>query len=255
MELNFVRGSKDSARGHALLYFINASDPNEIWATYMVILPIKVDITKYVPPFLMNQVGELSPKDFSAFAFPPAPEQVESYKFLEELACRRDDDIVFGGTFAPSDVTTSMMSVNETMESYADVYLQSIPQQEIEPISTENASNLGVNEVLYGLMGDVDKLNELTRLAGQLRFALEGSDNKMVKEVEGDLLGLANFMPDNNKIYRLIETIKAEGNASVKLAELYLKRCFHLVQEEYIKLGELESEIRSLESGSEGIPK
>ena len=73
--------------------------------------------------------------------------------------------------------------------------------------------------------------------------------------MEGDLLGLANFMPDNNKIYRLVETIKSEGNASVKLAELYLKRCFHLVQEEYIKLGELESEIRSLESGSEGIPK
>ena len=148
-----------------------------------------------------------------------------------------------------------MMSVNETMESYADVYLQSIPQQEIEPISTENPSNLRVNEVLYGLMGDTDKLNELTRLAGQLRFALEGGDDKTVKQVEGDLLGLANFMPDNNKIYRLVETIKSEGNASVKLAELYLKRCFHLVQEEYIKLGELESEIRSLESGSEGIPK
>ena len=148
-----------------------------------------------------------------------------------------------------------MMSVNETMESYADVYLQSIPQQEIEPISTENPSNLRVNEVLYALMGDTDKLNELTRLAGQLRFALEGGDDKTVKQVEGDLLGLANFMPDNNKIYRLVETIKSEGNASVKLAELYLKRCFHLVQEEYIKLGELESEIRSLESGSEGIPK
>ncbi len=255
MELSFVRGNQDSAKGHALLYFSNVSDSDDFWATYLVILPIKVDITKYVPPFLMNQVGDLSPKDFSAFAFPPAPEQVGSYKLLEDLASHRDDDIVFGGTFDPSDVTTSMMSVNETMESYADVYLKSVPQQEIEPIPTENSSSLGVNEVLYGLMGDADKLSELTKLAGQLRFALEGSDGKMIQEVESDLSGLANFMPDNHKIHRLVETIKSEGNANVKLAELYLKRCFHLVQEEYIKLGELESEIRSLESGSEGIPK
>ena len=33
------------------------------------------------PPFLMNQVGDFSADDMSAFAFPPAPEEVEDYDF------------------------------------------------------------------------------------------------------------------------------------------------------------------------------
>jgi ribosome-associated protein YbcJ (S4-like RNA binding protein) len=33
------------------------------------------------------------------------------------------------------------------------------------------------------------------------------------------------------------------------LAGLYLQRCFHLVQEEYVKLGQVEQEIKVLESG------
>ncbi len=254
MDIDFERGNRDKPKGHALMYFRNSSDPEDIWATYLVIWPIKVDISKYVPPFLMNQVGELGPKDFSAFAFPPAPEQVQSYGFLEELASLRDDDIIFGGTLNPTDVASGMMSVNEAVQRYADMYTAIASQHEPDEISEEGSANVGVNEVLYGLMSDGDKLNELTRLIGRLRFAMEGADEGMVKEAEEDITLLAKHMPENNKISRLVETTKAQGNLNTRLAELYLKRCFHLVQEEYIKLGELESEIRTLESGSEGIP-
>ena len=70
MDIVFDRGSKEEPKGHALLYFRSRSSLEEIWVTYTVILPITVDVTKYVPPFLMNQVGELGPKELSAFAFP-----------------------------------------------------------------------------------------------------------------------------------------------------------------------------------------
>ena len=62
MEIQFDRGDRDKPRGHALLYFRNKSDPDEVWVTYVVIMPISVDISKYVPPFLMNQVGDLNPR-------------------------------------------------------------------------------------------------------------------------------------------------------------------------------------------------
>ena len=66
MDITFDRGSSDRPKGHALLYFRSSSDPDQIWVTYLVILPITVDVSKYVPPFLMNQVGEMGPKDLSA---------------------------------------------------------------------------------------------------------------------------------------------------------------------------------------------
>ena len=34
-----------------------------------------------------------------------------------------------------------------------------------------------------------------------------------------------------------------------KLAGLYLQRCFHLIGEQYVKVGEIEDEIRVLEAG------
>ena len=77
MELKFEIGDSSQPRGHALLYFTDASS-DKIFATYVVLLPITVDVSKYVPPFLMNQVGDTVPGDMSAFAFPPAPEEIEN---------------------------------------------------------------------------------------------------------------------------------------------------------------------------------
>ena len=72
MSLDFTYGKPVSPRGHALVYFSDVQEQN-YYASYIVLLPVTVDVAKYVPPFLMNQVGELGPGDMSAFAFPPAP--------------------------------------------------------------------------------------------------------------------------------------------------------------------------------------
>ena len=250
MEITFDRGSREQPKGHALLYFRSTSDPEEIWATYLVILPITVDIAKYVPPFLMNQLGEIGPKDLSAFAFPPAPEKLESYRYLEELAEKRDDDILFAGTINTSDVPSSLMSVNEAVQQYAQSYSEiASPQLPSESPDSEASSGLGVNEILYSLMSDSDKLGELTKLVGRVRYAVEGSEANLIKETEADISFLAKHLPENHHIDRLVEAAKAGGNEGTKLADLYLQRCFHLVQEEYVKLGRIEEEIRALKAG------
>ncbi|MCH7745256.1 MAG: hypothetical protein IIC84_04200 [Chloroflexi bacterium] len=249
MDIVFDKGSAAQPRGHALLYFRNSANPEELWATYLVVLPILVDVSKYVPPFLMNQLGEFGPKDLSAFAFPPAPEQIADYTYLEKLATAREDDILLGGSINPSDVASAMMIVNEVVQKYAELCSGVMPtEQSQEAIPIDETEGLGINEVLYGLMSDGDKLSELTKLVGQLRFAVEGGEEALANEAEMDIVTLARLLPESNQISRLIEVTKANSARDAKLADLYLQRCFYLLQEEYVKLGEVEAEIRTLEA-------
>ena len=241
MDIIFESGSKERPKGHAILYFRSATDSEEVWATYMVLLPISVDISKYVPPFLMNQVGA---KDLSAFAFPPAPERVEGYAYLEGLAASRDDDLLFGGTFSATDVSSALMLVTDAVQQYAEVYASIVGLPEV----VEEMGEASVNEVLYGLMSDADKLSELTKLVGRLRFSSEGGEDALVKEAEADIKVLSGYLPGDHQVGRLIDAAKAEDSRGAKLADLYLRRSFHLIREEYVKLGEVEAEIKTLET-------
>ena len=250
MDLTFDRGSREEPKGHALLYFRSTSNTQEVWATYMVILPITVDVSKYVPPFLMNQVGELGPKDLSAFAFPPTPEQVESYAVLESLAQQRDDDVLYGGDIDPNDVAQGMMSINEAVQEYAELYGRhapalGAPQDEQD----EEEEGAGVRDVLYELMSEGDKLEELTKMVGKLRFGVEGSDPRQVEEAEQDIRLLARHFPENHNIARLVRAAKADDRHSAELADLYLRRCYFLVHEEYARLAEVERRLTELEDG------
>ena len=112
MDVVYERGSREAPKGHALIYFRSSSDRDEVWVTYAVILPISVDVSKYVPPFLMNQLGDVGPKEMSAFAFPPAPEKLSGYGQIENLPLGdrerevfhlvRQDPFVLGIVMAPS---------------------------------------------------------------------------------------------------------------------------------------------------------
>ena len=252
MDIIFESGSKERPKGHAILYFRSATDSEEVWATYMVLLPISVDISKYVPPFLMNQVGEIGAKDLSAFAFPPAPERVDGYAYLEGLAASRDDDLLFGGTFNATDVASALMLVTDAVQQYAEVYASvvGLPRVAEEVVEAEGETGeASVNEVLYGLMSDGDKLSELTKLVGRLRFSSEGGEDALAKEAEADIKVLAGHLPGDHHVGRLIDAAKAEDSRGAKLADLYLRRSFHLIREEYVKLGEVETEIKALEAG------
>ena len=254
MDLVFEKGSDEQPKGHALLYFRSSSDPEELWVTYLVILPITVDVSKYVPPFLMNQVGEIGPKDLSAFAFPPAPERLGSYSVLEEMANQRDDDILSGGTLNPEDTPAGMMSIHEAVQQYAEIYAK-VAGVSTEPdeLEDEDAEGLGVNEVLYGLMSDSDKLSELTKLVSRLRFAIDGDDQSLIKETERDIGLLSRHLPRDHSVPQLVEAVKSSDSHSAAMADLYLKRCFHLVQEDYAKLAQIEEDLKALEgSGSPG---
>ena len=168
MDIVFDKGSNEQPKGHALLYFRSTLDNNEVWVTYLVILPIMVDLSKYVPPFLLNQVGEMDGEHLSAFAFPPAPERLGDYSKLEEIAVERDDDLVYAGSINPDDMSSAMMLANEATEKYTALYSQIVGGIYANESNESSSSDESVNDVLYGLMSEEDKLGELTKLVGRL---------------------------------------------------------------------------------------
>ena len=242
MTLSFELGKIESPRGHALLYFKD-SVQGDFYATYIVLLPITVDVSKYVPPFLMNQVGEFGPGDMSAFAFPPAPEQVEGYDYLVDLAKKRQDDLLDGGEVTGTDVSSSMMKVNDVVQEYLELYEETYGTEALTLDESESASELHVNDVLYSMMTEPDRLNELTKLVGRMRFAVESGENSIVKEVESDINALSEYLPETFQIHRLLKWATAVSDESSHITDLYLQRCFHLSREEYKELGEIEAQI------------
>ena len=250
MDFSFDRGSAESPRGHALIYFQNSQDAGEVLATYLVILPIQVDVTKYVPPFLMNQFGDAGPSDLSAFAFPPAPEAVDGVERVHELAKARDDDVIFGGTVATSDIMTLLSAVNDAIGWYselcADHPVENVAAEQPDD-ADEGEDDLNVDDILYGLMSDQNKLSELTQLVGRMRDAVSGGDFALAGEIRAEIITLGRHLPENHQIPRLAEAASSEGENAGRLANLYLQRCFHLMAEEYVMLGKVEDEIRGIE--------
>ena len=249
MDLIFERGDVANPKGHALVYFTSSGVPEEVWATYLIVLPIKVDVTKYVPPFLMNQMGELGPKDLSAFAFPPSPEKIPDRRFLDQLADRRDDDILFGGPVGADDVSSAMFTVNDLLQSYAQVYSESSSASvEAEGNDEGRAAEVGINEVLYGLMSESDRLGELTKLIGRLRYAVDGNEESLVRETEDEIDLLSRHLPDDLHVPRMVAAVKAADDRGARLADLYLQRSFHLVREAFAEMGTIDRQIETLEA-------
>jgi len=250
MALNFQVGDPTSPRGHALLYFEGQEQPPRYYATYIIVLPISIDMVKYMPPFLAPHAQDLTNQDLSAFAFPPIPESVENLPHLKSIAQLRSDDVLYGGSIDSGQTTNLLASVNEIVQEYGQVYLKCMkiaPPNQITP-NQEEAVGLGVNEVLYELMGDRDRLNELSRLVGKLRFAVEGNDQRQIQEAQDEVQLLAKSLPIQYKIPDLVEAAKTPSRAGGELAHLCLERCYKLADEDYVRLRELEDRIEELET-------
>mgnify|MGYP001038906327 CR=1 FL=1 len=245
MNLNFERGNAESPKGHAFLYFTSDSSKTAYFATYLIIQPINVDVSKYVPPFLINQMGDIGSDDLSMFAFPPSPEQVEGMDDINSLAQTREDDVIYGGQISVKDPASMIMTVNEILEQYANLY------KETNRMLTETTSmaevGTDVNEVIYSLMSDIDKLEELTKLIGKLRYAADDAGGELSKETEDQIRLLSKHLPANHEIPKILQAAKESDSKGQRLADLYLKRSFHLINESFADLGELEQEIKKLE--------
>src|SRR5207244_6697747 len=158
--LDFERGSADSPCGHALVYFSNPTDGATL-ATYIVVLPISLQLAKYIPPMLAAQLPMLDLGSTGAVPIPPVPQPVESRDFLERLADLRRDDLIAVGTLNPGDVGRAMTLVADTAQQSAQLYetgLKPLPSGSNETNDGGAGGEICAKEAIHGPMDQAQTL-------------------------------------------------------------------------------------------------
>jgi hypothetical protein len=249
--LTFRVGSPDRPRGHALVFFHDSDSPDEVWATYLVVAPIKMDLGKYIPAAFASQLsGQLSAAAPSAYPLPPVPEKFEGgLSALERLAELRDDDLIDGGTLRMSDPIYALQPVTDIGGQYAEQctsYFASEPMPESSASAASASASVDVDELLLQVMPDREKVSRLARLSGTLRYAIDGGDKRQIDETVVEMERVARHLGDKYRPSELIEAARSPSPSAAQLAQLFIERCYKLVDEDYAALAEIDRRIETL---------
>ncbi|MDE2765396.1 MAG: hypothetical protein OXI25_03065 [Chloroflexota bacterium] len=254
MTLDFRIGSSDAPKGHALLYFTDAANGRTL-ATYVLVLPIKMDIAKYLPPMLASQLGSIAGgpmgSGLGAFAAPPVPEEAPAVGALERLARLRNDDLIDGGSLDASDVARTMQAAADAVQEYAALYqshADSVPEVAIAEADRlqDAAASSDVNRVLFELLSDRDKLAELAKLIGVLRFALDRGNAELAGETEAAMAALEALLPKHYWVERVRAAAKDLSGPGETLSRLLIDRSYRLLEEDFAGVEQLERQIEAL---------
>jgi hypothetical protein len=252
--LTFRAGDPNRPRGHALVFFRDGESADGVWATYLVVAPIKMDLGKYIPAAFASQLaGQLAASGPAAYPLPPVPEKFEDgLAGLERLAELRNDDLIDGGTLRMTDPLYALQPVADIGAQYAErcaSYLASQPvAAETELAGATNAGTLDVDDLLLQVMPDREKVGRLARLAGTLRYAIEGGDTRLVDETVSEMQRVSRHLTEKYRPAELIAATRSSEPRAAQLAELYLERCYRLVDEDYAAMADLDSRIEKLRS-------
>jgi hypothetical protein len=255
MMLSFEQGDPGRPKGHALLYFKDRSDPSAIFATYLIVPPISVEISKYIPPMFAAQFQQMGARSgITVFPYPPIPERVEGVEQLERMARARGDDLVSGGSIDASSPESLLMSVQEAAQLYFQSYssyIDSVPAQPQAEAIPETAESVDMDDLLYGLMGDRERLAELTKLSGQLRYAVSGRDERLAQDTVAQIRGLGKYLAEKYRAEEIAQAASRPGPDGDRLTRMYLDRAYKLLNEDYEGLQQLERDIQEFDSASD----
>ena len=247
MQLAFERGDPKRPRGHAVVYFRATSDPTMILASYVVVPPISMDFSKFIPPMFAAQLPGILPSGPQVFPLPPIPEKVESMAYVEALAAAREDDLVNCGTADPMDVQRLLMLMTEVAGQYGSLY-ENRPPIEDQPAQEDAGALPGVDvdELFMSVMSDAEKVGRLAKMTGTVRYAVDGDDRALLDETIQEMERIGRHLAFRYKVAELIAAARDPKPHSGKLAELLLQRCYKLAGEEYDALKALDAEIEAL---------
>jgi hypothetical protein len=245
MATPFEIGNPEKPRGHALLYF-RTSGSSEVLATYVVVLPIAINPAKYIPPaFAARMPQEMTA--VAATALPPIPESMGSVEEVRRLAHLRDDDLLFGGV-VDMEPERLMMATHEIAQEYSARYARMVETLPSVPAPAEEIS-LDEDALRWAMMSEKERIGELAKLTGQLRYAVDGGDTHLLEIAVTQIERLRQSLPEKYRIAEFLAAAKRPDEAGRRLAELYIERCYRLSNEEYEKLASLDQEIDTLERG------
>jgi hypothetical protein len=102
-------------------------------------------------------------------------------------------------------------------------------------------------ELTLALMPDSEKLGELVKMTGALRYALEVRDQSLQKETLTRMQLLAKHMPAKYWPDRIMDEASRPG-ADAALLQLYVERCYKLLEEDYPAVAQLDERIKAASS-------
>jgi len=185
---------------------------------------------------------------------PPMLEEGSTLEQLEILAERRDDDMVDLGSINPRDDGARMQLVAQGCQEYGQYYVSYASTfarlNAIEPAEAEAVplDDLDTDELLLQTMNDRQRLEELSKLVGVARYAIEGHDNTLLQDTRKRMTHIARLMPEKYRGTELITAATETGERGSHLAQLYLERGYKLLDEEYADIPRIERTIRELQN-------
>jgi hypothetical protein len=258
MQLRFLQGDAQAPKGHAILFARNSFNMQRVLAVYCVVLPIRFSIGKFIPPILAAQMPAEGLREAAGLNYVPIPpmlEETDSLEQLERLAELRGDDLCeISASVRPDDETSRFTLPAEAGEVYASMYMTYANALLSQPAQTSVSERIGdvplddldVETVLGSVLSERDRLNELAKLIGTARYALEGKDTRLLRETEQKLRRTAEPLPEKYKASELIKAALNPDERGWKLAQLYLERSYKLLDEEYTEIPRIERDIREL---------
>ncbi len=263
MSINFLRGSAQAPKGHAIFVARSTSNPRVVYCTYCVVPPIPMSLTKYLPPLFAAQIPaeELSEsQNVNGMPIPPMLEEASSMEYLEMLAERRSDDLCDIGTVSPRDDSARVQMAIINSQEYGQLYASYIASIGRTPLSSPPASaaieepapldDMDAEELLIQTMSDRQKLTELGKLVGMARYAIEGHDTANLQDTKRKMQRITSKLAEKYRGPELVTSAVNPQEQGARLAELYLSRAFKLLDEEYADIPGIERAIRELQDGS-----
>ncbi len=257
MDMRFLRGDPNAPKGHVIFIARSTSNPRVVFCTYCIVPPTPLSLTKYLPSFLAAQ---LPPEELREAAnvnvmpIPPMLEEGSSLEHLQMLAERRSDDLCDIGPINPRDEAARMQLVAEGCQEYGQLYLsytQTFDKISSSPLPELNEAmpldDLDPEDLLEQTMTDRERLTELGKLVGMVRYALEGRDTELLQETKRKMQRISTRLPDKYRANDLTNAALEPGERGAKLVQLYLDRGFKLLDEEYADIPSIERAIRDLQ--------
>jgi hypothetical protein len=251
--LSYELGEPDRPRGHALVYFRDASNGDQVVASYIVVPPVQMDFAKYVPPMFAGQFDQFVAQGPSAFPLPPIPEAVPSLEHLRALATARDDDLIDGGTLDPKDLGRAMAAVGDIAGEYTQAHLRVVERinESSEPVEQPDAlPQLDPDDILLDVLTDVEKVGRLAKLTGTLRYAVGGSDEGLSRDTLDSMRKVGRRLPEHYRVEELLAAAQSRDAEADQLVGLYVERCYRLAREELESIASLDARISSMRTGS-----
>jgi predicted MarR family transcription regulator len=255
MTMRFLRGNSQAPKGHAILIARSATDSRVIYSTYCLVPPIPMSLAKYLPPLFAAQIPAEDLQDatnLTGMPIPPMLEEAFDLDYLELLAEHRDDDLCDIGPISSKDEVARMQLATTSSQEYGQLYSSYLstlrraptPTQISEPVSLDEVD---AEELLLQTMPDRQKLAELGKLVGTARYAMDGHDTALLQETKRKMQRFANLLADKYRGKELVAAATDTTARGARLAELYLKRAYKLLDEEYADIPDIERAIRELQ--------